>query len=70
MEMVIFLAIGLLFLFLLIGGFAVVIAKFYQKVDQGKALIINKMTAEPEVTFTGGVVYPIIHRSEVMDISV
>lgn len=51
-------------------GVLVMIAKFYRKVDQGKALIINKMGKEPVVTFTGGVVYPIFHRAEVMDISV
>jgi uncharacterized membrane protein YqiK len=51
-------------------GVAFVIARFYRKVDQGQALIINKMSAEPDVTFTGGVVYPIIHRCETMDISV
>ncbi len=62
----------------LVGGAAVIfvigvlflVARFYQKVDQGKALIINKMRAEPDVTFTGGVVVPIIYRAEVMDISV
>ena len=58
---------GVLIIF---GGLAVIIAKFYRKVDQGQALIINKMTEEPEVTFTGGVVYPIIHRAEIIDISV
>ena len=52
------------------GGLAVLIASFYRKVDQGRALIVNKMTAEPVVTFTGSVVYPIIHRAEEMDISV
>ncbi|MGK0359570.1 MAG: putative membrane protein YqiK, partial [Bradymonadia bacterium] len=57
---VVVIAIGIMFL----------IAKFYRKVDQGRALIINKMKIEPEVTFTGGVVVPIIHRAEVMDISV
>ncbi len=55
---------------LFVVGLLVIIAKFYRKVDQGRALIINKMRNEPEVTFTGGVVYPIIHRAEVMDISV
>ena len=55
---------------LLLIGVLVMIARFYRKVDQGHALIINKMKAEPEVTFTGGVVLPIIHRAEVMDISV
>jgi len=64
-------------LFILIGagaifliGIMVMIARFYRKVDQGHALIINKMREEPDVTFTGGVVLPIIHRAEVMDISV
>jgi len=55
---------------LVIVGVLVMVARFYRKVDQGRALIINKMKAEPEVTFTGGVVLPIIHRAEVMDISV
>ncbi len=58
-----------LFLVFFLVGVAFVIARFYRKVDQGNALIINKMTADPDVTFTGGVVYPIIHRSEVMEIS-
>ncbi len=62
------LVVGIIVLMLV--GIMVIVAKFYRKVDQGKALIINKMKAEPEVTFTGGVVYPIIHRAEVMDISV
>ena len=37
---------------LLLGLFAM-FAKFYRKVEQGKALIVNTMRAEPEVTFTG-----------------
>lgn len=60
--------IGTVFLFLL--GFLVVMAKFYRKVEQGKALIVNSTKAEPEVTFTGKVVIPILHKAEVMDISV
>ena len=48
---------------------AVFILRFFQKVDQGKALIINTMRAEPIVTFTGGIVYPVINKSEVMEIS-
>lgn len=55
---------------LIIGGTVVMIAKFYRKVDQGKALIVNKMKAEPDVTFSGMTVFPIVHRAEVMDISV
>ncbi len=55
---------------LVLMGFALMVAKFYRKVEQGRALIINKVTREPTVTFTGGLVLPIIHRAEVMDISV
>jgi uncharacterized membrane protein YqiK len=60
--------VALLFFFAL--GITAMVAKFYRKVDQGKALIINKMKKDPEVVFTGGVVIPVIHRAEVMDISV
>ncbi|MEM6788458.1 MAG: hypothetical protein AAF715_13140 [Myxococcota bacterium] len=55
---------------LLVVGILVMITRFYRKVDQGKALIINKLQRQPEVTFSGGVVLPIVHRSEIMDISV
>ncbi|MCB9703429.1 MAG: hypothetical protein H6711_16170 [Myxococcales bacterium] len=52
-------------------GIGTLIARFYRKVDQGKALIINKTgKGDPEVTFKGGVVWPIIHRAEIMDIAV
>lgn len=45
------------------------IAKLYRKVEQGKAMIVNTMRAEPNVTFTGSVVVPVFHKMEVMDIS-
>jgi uncharacterized membrane protein YqiK len=60
-------AVGILVVFLL--GFMALVAKFYQKVDQGHAMIVNTMRAEPDVTFTGRLVIPILHRREVMDIS-
>jgi len=44
-------------------------AKFYRKVEQGYAMIVNTLRSEPEVTFTGRMVYPIIHKAEMMDIS-
>ncbi|WP_348945192.1 hypothetical protein ABHF33_00860 [Chitinibacter sp. FCG-7] len=43
--------------------------KFYNKVEQGKAMIVNTLRSEPEVIFTGRMVYPIIHKKEMMDIS-
>ena len=64
----IIIAIVALFVFGL--GAAVIVARFYRKVLQGQALIVNTMKNEPVVTFTGAVVFPIIHRAEVMDISV
>jgi len=50
-------------------GVAIMIFSFFRKIDQGKALIVNTMRSEPVVTFTGKVVLPVIHRAEVMDIS-
>jgi uncharacterized membrane protein YqiK len=55
---------------LLLVGLIAMIAKFYRQVDQGKALIVNTMGKEPVVTFTGRTVVPVIHRAEVMDISI
>jgi len=45
-------------------GILMLILRFFQKVEQGKALIVNTMKAEPIVTFTGRVVLPVIHKSE------
>jgi uncharacterized membrane protein YqiK len=55
---------------IIVFGMLMFFIKIYRKVDQGKALIVNTMKAEPEVTFTGRHVLPILHRAEVMDISV
>lgn len=62
--------IGVGVFFIFVVGVLTMIARFYRKVDQGKALIVNTMSGEPKVTFTGMVVYPVLHRAEVMDISV
>jgi uncharacterized membrane protein YqiK len=61
--------VGFLFLVLLIIGIPALYAKLYRKVDQGKALIVNKMS-KVEVYFTGGLVVPVVHRAEIMDTSV
>ncbi|MES3019978.1 MAG: SPFH domain-containing protein, partial [Pseudomonadota bacterium] len=50
-------------------GALAMFAKFYHKVEQGHVMIINTLRAVPEVTFTGGMVYPIIHKREMMEIS-
>ncbi|HEX7451877.1 MAG TPA: hypothetical protein VF294_06310 [Polyangiaceae bacterium] len=55
--------------FLLFGVLAL-LARFYRQVDQGRALVVNTMRSEPVVAFTGAIVYPVINRAEVMDLSV
>lgn len=50
-------------------GIIRLLLSFYRKVPQGQALIVNTMKSEPTVTFTGAIVYPIIHKAEIMDIS-
>lgn len=45
------------------------LSRLFRKVEQGKALIVSKMR-KVDVTFTGQVVLPVLHRAEVMDISV
>ncbi|MBB1254021.1 flotillin family protein [Streptomyces alkaliterrae] len=46
-----------------------VVSRLFRKVPQGKALIVSKMR-KVDVTFTGMVVLPVLHKAEVMDISV
>ncbi|MEU3662786.1 flotillin family protein [Streptomyces sp. NPDC032940] len=59
-------ACALVVLFLLA---LLVVSRLFRKVEQGKALIVSKMR-KVDVTFTGQVVLPVLHRAEVMDISV
>lgn len=56
--------------FFFIAGAAVMVKRFYLKVSPGQALINNKTGDEIAVSFTGGLVLPIIHRAEIMDLSV
>ncbi|MFF9485369.1 SPFH domain-containing protein [Streptomyces sp. NPDC014676] len=59
--------VGVALLLMLIG--LLVVSKLFRKVEQGKALIVSK-TRRVDVTFTGSVVLPVLHKAEVMDISV
>ncbi|MEU9207791.1 flotillin family protein [Streptomyces sp. NPDC048415] len=55
---------------LLIAAVALlVVSRLFRKVEQGKALIVSKVR-KVDVTFTGQVVLPVLHKAEVMDISV
>lgn len=53
--------------FVVLAGF--VYSSLYKKVPQGKALVVST-SKNVEVTFTGRLVVPVIHKAEMMDISV
>ncbi len=56
--------IGLMFLMAAIKA-------FWRMVEQGQVLIVNRLTStEPSVHFTGAMVWPIVNKAEIMDISV
>ncbi|MFI7350649.1 SPFH domain-containing protein [Streptomyces sp. NPDC049936] len=63
------LGIGVLVCLLLAAAVLFAVARLFRKVEQGKALIVSKMR-KVDVTFTGQVVLPVLHKAEVMDISV
>lgn len=54
---------------LIVIGIIIAFTKFYVKVPQGWALIINDTTSVPKVKFTGGIVWPIINKKELMKVS-
>jgi uncharacterized membrane protein YqiK len=58
-AVVVLIALGVLFF----------LSRMFRKVEQGKALIISKVR-RVDVTFTGAVVLPVLHKAETMDISV
>lgn len=59
--------IGIVILMLI--AIAALFKAFYIKVEQGTALIKNDMSAHPKVFFTGAWVWPVIHKKELMRIS-
>ncbi|MFG2309859.1 SPFH domain-containing protein [Streptomyces sp. NPDC048566] len=64
-------AIGVLAAALLFAVLVVLLvcSRLFRKVEQGKALIVSR-TRKVDVTFTGQIVLPVLHKAEVMDISV
>lgn len=55
-------------LLLIIFCIGFMVTRLYRKVPQGKALLVST-TRQVVVTFTGRVVFPIVHKAEIMDIS-
>ncbi|WP_030375907.1 SPFH domain-containing protein [Streptomyces rimosus] len=58
-------AVAVLIVFVMV----LALTRLYRKVHQGQALIVSKYR-KVDVTFTGSVVLPVLHKAEVMDISV
>jgi len=58
--------VGVVFLLIVL---AIVFKSFYKKVDQGTALIVNDMSSQPKVHFTGALIIPVLYRAELMKIS-
>ncbi|GLH95899.1 flotillin family protein [Phytohabitans aurantiacus] len=56
-------------LLLVFIGLLFMVGRLFRKVEQGKALIVSKVR-KVDVTFTGAVVMPVLHKAEIMDISV
>src|SRR5437868_1394036 len=50
-------------------GLLITVSRLFKKVEQGRALIVSKVR-RVDVTFTGAVVLPVLHKAEYMDISV
>ncbi len=61
--------IGAIGVVLVLIVLAVVFKAFYKKVDQGTALIVNDMSSQPKVHFTGALIIPVLYRAELMKIS-
>ena len=61
-------AIGLAALVLIVLAAIFVLLTLYRKVEKGTALIRTGMGGT-KVIFNGGMVYPIVHRTDLMDIS-
>ena len=61
--------IGVAALLVFFLGLAGLFKAFYKKVDQGTALIVNDMSSQPKVHFTGALIIPVLYRAEHMKIS-
>ncbi len=61
--------IGAIAVVLVLAVLAVIFKAFYKKVDQGTALIVNDMSSQPKVHFTGALIIPVLYRAELMRIS-
>ena len=69
MSLILPFLIGLGVLLVVALGIFGLFKAFYRKVDQGTALIVNDMSAQPKVHFTGALIIPVLYKAEEMQIS-
>jgi uncharacterized membrane protein YqiK len=62
-------ALGVGILLLMLLGTIALFKAFYMKVEQGTALIINDMSSQPKVRFTGSLIIPVLYKAELMRVS-
>jgi uncharacterized membrane protein YqiK len=67
-QQMLFAVIGIVGVLLI--GIITLVVRTFRQVDQGRAMIINRLRSEPKVTFSGAMVLPIVNKAEVMDLSV
>jgi uncharacterized membrane protein YqiK len=61
--------IGAGILFMMLLGIFGLFRAFYVKVEQGTALIVNDMSSQPKVRFTGSLIIPVLYKAELMRVS-
>src|SRR5690606_3748286 len=69
MSLILPFLIGLGVLLVVALGIFGLFKAFYRKVDQGTALIVNDMSTQPKVHFTGALIIPVLYKAEEMQIS-
>jgi len=60
--------VGVMIIILLVIGVLILVSRFYKKVAQGQALVKTGVGGT-KISFNGMIVIPIIHKLEIMDIS-
>jgi len=68
-PMVMMFLMGVVILFVFLLAIAALYKAFYVKVEQGVALIKNDTSIKPKVFFTGAWILPVVHKKELMRIS-
>ena len=69
MSLILPILVGVGLLLVVVFGLMGLFKAFYRKVDQGTALIVNDMSAQPKVHFTGALIIPVLYKAEEMQIS-